>query len=92
MNKKWGYYKKNYASSTFILYQRRWLSFCDFILLLQNLLLGHSPYDIISIMHDVGMILSNIKAYEFSEVGFLDKYLNIIPHSTIYANLLIYTK
>lgn len=58
---------------------------------LRDLLLGDVSYDLSVMMHEVGMILSKITAYEFSGVGFFDNELNIIPHSSsndylIFAN------
>ena len=48
---------------------------------LRDLLLGDTPHDLSAIMHEVGSILSRITAHEFSEAGFFDQELNIIPHS-----------
>ena len=48
---------------------------------LRDLLLGDAPHDLSAIMHEVGSILSRITAHEFSEAGFFDQELNIIPHS-----------
>lgn len=48
---------------------------------LRDLLLGDAPHDLSAIMHEVGSILSRITAHEFSEAGFFDKELKIIPHS-----------
>lgn len=49
---------------------------------LRDLLLGDAPHDLSAIMHEVGLILSRITAHEFSEAGFFDKELNIIPYSS----------
>ncbi len=48
---------------------------------LRDLLLSTAPHDLSAIMHEVGTILSKITAHEFSEAGFFDKKLNVIPHS-----------
>ncbi len=48
---------------------------------LRDLLLGDDPHDLSAIMYEVGLILSKITAHEFSEAGFFDKELKIIPHS-----------
>lgn len=48
---------------------------------LRDLLLGDAPHDLSAIMHEVGLILSRITAHKFSEAGFFDKELKIIPHS-----------
>ncbi|HKY70045.1 MAG TPA: GNAT family N-acetyltransferase [Gammaproteobacteria bacterium] len=48
---------------------------------LRELLLGDAPHDVSAIMYEVGTILSKITGPEFSEAGFFDKELNVIPHS-----------
>ena len=47
---------------------------------LRDLFLGCVPHDLSTIMHEVGITLSNISAHTFSKAGFLDKDLNIIPY------------
>ena len=59
---------------------------------LRDLLLGDATHDLGTIMHEVGLILSKITAYEFSEAGFFDKELNIIPHSLSDDYLLMFAK
>lgn len=49
---------------------------------LRDLLLGNLPHDITSIMHKVGIVLSNITTHEFPKAGFFDKDLNVIPPSS----------
>jgi Ser/Thr protein kinase RdoA (MazF antagonist) len=58
-------------------------AFTEFIhgISLRDLLLGNDPHDLSRIMHEVGIILSKIAAYEFSKAGFFDQELTIIPHS-----------
>lgn len=49
---------------------------------LRELLLSELSPNINTIMHEVGVILSNITKYEFSKSGFFDKNLNIIHELT----------
>jgi len=58
---------------------------------LRDLLLGKASYDISAIMYDVGAVLSNIITYEFSQAGFFDKDLNVVP-PTSSDNCLIFAK
>lgn len=48
---------------------------------LRDFLLRSAPFEIKSIMFEVGMILSKITTHEFSQAGFFNKDLNIIPHT-----------
>ncbi len=49
---------------------------------LRDLLLGNLPHDISLIMHEVGTILSKITEHEFSNAGFFDKELGVVPHTS----------
>jgi GrpB-like predicted nucleotidyltransferase (UPF0157 family)/Ser/Thr protein kinase RdoA (MazF antagonist) len=49
---------------------------------LRDLLLGDVPHDRSAVMSEVGMILSKITAYEFSEAGFFDKELEVVEHES----------
>ena len=49
---------------------------------LRDLLLGDVPHDLSAIMHEVGLILSKITAHEFSEAGFFDKELEVVPYES----------
>ncbi|BAG39985.1 hypothetical protein OTT_0527 [Orientia tsutsugamushi str. Ikeda] len=49
---------------------------------LRDLLLGAVTHDLSSIMHEVGLILSKITAHEFSEAGFFDKELEVVPYES----------
>ncbi len=46
---------------------------------LRSLLLGKLPYDINTIMHEAGSLLSKINSHTFTTAGFLDEHLNIVP-------------
>jgi len=48
---------------------------------LRDLLLNNAPHNLGAIMHEVGTILSTITAHEFSQAGFFDKDLNVVPHT-----------
>lgn len=47
---------------------------------LRDLLLGEAPYDIKTIMNEVGTVLSKIASHQFSEAGVFDKELNVTPY------------
>lgn len=44
---------------------------------LRDFFLGNAPYNISEVMYEVGVILSRITGYQFSQTGFFDKDLNI---------------
>lgn len=46
---------------------------------LRELLLGDFPHDVKDVMIDVGKILSKIATHEFSNGGFFDAKLNVVP-------------
>jgi Phosphotransferase enzyme family len=46
---------------------------------LRDLLLSDKPYDIRAVMHDVGITLSKITKHTFSQAGFFDKELRVMP-------------
>lgn len=48
---------------------------------LRDLLLGGLPHDTSAVMYEVGTILSKITTHEFSQPGFFDKELGVVPHS-----------
>lgn len=49
---------------------------------LRELLLGNLPYDVKDVMFDVGNVLSKIAAHKFSDAGFFDENLNVLPFNT----------
>lgn len=51
-------------------------------ILLRDLLLDESFHDMSPFMYEVGTILSKIGSHVFSEAGFFDKDLNVIPHES----------
>lgn len=57
---------------------------------LRDLLLSDVSYDIVAVMHEVGIVLGNIAAHTFSTSGFFDKDLNSVE--SLDQSLLNYAK
>lgn len=59
---------------------------------LRDLLLGDRPYDMNTVMREVGETLARILSFKFPGSGFFDKNLQVIPYHGVEKNLLIYAQ